>query len=64
MVPFRTNPLRVKGAGEAGAIGALPALVTAMADALTERGIEHLDMPLTRERLWQAISVAGQRKAG
>jgi aerobic carbon-monoxide dehydrogenase large subunit len=41
----------VKGAGEAGAIGAPPALVTAVADALTERGIEHLDTPLTRERM-------------
>jgi carbon-monoxide dehydrogenase large subunit len=53
----------VKGAGEAGAIGAPPALVNAVVDALAEIGIEHLDMPLTPERLWQAIRTAEQRKA-
>jgi carbon-monoxide dehydrogenase large subunit len=63
VVPCRTNPLGVKGAGEAGAIGAPPALVNAAIDALAELGIEHLDMPLTPERLWQAIRSAEQRKA-
>jgi aerobic carbon-monoxide dehydrogenase large subunit len=63
VVPCRTNPLGVKGAGEAGAIGAPPALVNAVIDALAELGIEHLDMPLTPERLWRAISEAEQRKA-
>jgi carbon-monoxide dehydrogenase large subunit len=55
VVPCRTNPLGVKGAGEAGAIGAPPALVNAVVDALGELGIDHLDMPLTPERVWRAI---------
>jgi aerobic carbon-monoxide dehydrogenase large subunit len=63
VVPCRTNPLGVKGAGEAGAIGAPPALVNAVVDALAELGIEHLDMPLTPERLWQAIRAAQPRAA-
>ena len=58
VVPCRTNPLGVKGAGEAGAIGAPPALVNAVVDALSPLGIEHLDMPLTSERLWRAIRAA------
>ena len=63
VVPCRTNPLGVKGAGEAGAIGAPPALVNAVVDALAELGIEHLDMPLTPERVWLAIRTAAVRKA-
>ena len=63
VVPCRTNPLGVKGAGEAGAIGAPPALVNAVVDALSELAIEHLDMPLTAERLWQAIHTAERRAA-
>jgi carbon-monoxide dehydrogenase large subunit len=63
VVPCRTNPLGVKGAGEAGAIGAPPALVNAVVDALAELGIAHLDMPLTPERVWRAIYAAEQRKA-
>jgi carbon-monoxide dehydrogenase large subunit len=63
VVPCRTNPLGVKGAGEAGAIGAPPALVNAVVDALAELGIEHLDMPLTPERVWHAIRAAAGRKA-
>jgi carbon-monoxide dehydrogenase large subunit len=63
VVPCRTNPLGVKGAGEAGAIGAPPALVNAVVDALADLGIAHLDMPLTPERVWQAIGAAEQRKA-
>ena len=63
VVPCRTNPLGVKGAGEAGAIGAPPALVNAVVDALAELGIEHLDMPLTPERVWTAIRAAAGRKA-
>jgi carbon-monoxide dehydrogenase large subunit len=63
VVPCRTNPLGIKGAGEAGAIGAPPALVNAVVDALAELGIERLDMPLTPERVWQAIRSAEQRKA-
>src|SRR6516164_7850830 len=63
VVPCRTNPLGVKGAGEAGAIGAPPALVNAAIDALAEFGIEHLDMPLTPERVWAAIRGIAARKA-
>src|SRR5712671_3386234 len=63
IVPCRTNPLGVKGAGEAGAIGAPPAVVNAVVDALNELGITHLDMPLTPERVWQAIRSAEQRMA-
>jgi carbon-monoxide dehydrogenase large subunit len=63
VVPCRTNPLGVKGAGEAGAIGAPPALVNAVVDALSELGIEHLDMPLRPERVWAAIRAAAGRKA-
>jgi carbon-monoxide dehydrogenase large subunit len=62
VVPCRTNPLGVKGAGEAGAIGAPPALVNAVVDALSEFGIEHLDMPLTSERLWRAMREAATRR--
>jgi carbon-monoxide dehydrogenase large subunit len=63
VVPCRTNPLGVKGAGEAGAIGAPPALVNAVVDAVAELGIDHLDMPLTPERLWRALREAAARKA-
>jgi aerobic carbon-monoxide dehydrogenase large subunit len=54
-VPTETNPLGVKGVGEAGAVGALPAGVNAVIDALAHLGIRHLDMPLTGELLWRAI---------
>ncbi len=63
VVPCRTNPLGLKGAGEAGAIGAPPALVNAVVDALAELGIEHIDMPLTREALWRRIRAATAAKA-
>ena len=62
IVPCRTNPLGVKGAGEAGAIGAPPALVNAVIDAVAEFGIEHLDMPLTPEYLWQRAARRRARK--
>jgi len=53
--PCTTNPLGVKGAGEAGAIGAPPAIVNAVLDALAARGVKDLEMPLTPERLWRAL---------
>lgn len=49
------NPMGVKGAGEAGTIASAPAVVNAVVDALTPFGITHIDMPLTSERVWQAI---------
>jgi carbon-monoxide dehydrogenase large subunit len=51
----KTNPLGVKGAGEAGTVGALAAVVNAVVDALSPFGIEHVDMPVTPERVWRAI---------
>ena len=63
VVPCRTNPLGVKGAGEAGAIGSPPAFINAAVNALSELGIDHLDMPLLPERLWRAIRDAAPAKA-
>ena len=61
-VPCKTNPLGIKGAGEAGAIGATPALINALVDALHRAyGITHVEMPATPQRLWQIIREA--RKA-
>ncbi|MBU6497112.1 MAG: xanthine dehydrogenase family protein molybdopterin-binding subunit [Rhodospirillales bacterium] len=57
-VPCRSNPLGVKGAGEAGAVGSPPAVVNAIVDALSPLGITHVDMPATPERLWQAVATA------
>ncbi len=57
-VPTKTNPLGVKGAGEAGNVGALPAVANALADALSPLGIRHIEMPATPERLWRAVQRA------
>ena len=54
-VPATTNPLGVKGAGESGVAGALPSGVSAVLDALASRGVTHLDLPLTAERVWAAL---------
>jgi aerobic carbon-monoxide dehydrogenase large subunit len=54
-VPTRTNPLGVKGAGEAGCVGAMPAVANALVDALSHLGVRHVEMPATPERLWRAI---------
>ena len=54
-VPARTNLLGVKGCGEAGCAGSLPAVMNAVVDALAEFGITHIDMPATPERVWSAI---------
>jgi carbon-monoxide dehydrogenase large subunit len=53
--PCRTNALGLKGAGEAGAVGAPPTVMNAILDALSECGVAALDMPATPERVWQAI---------
>ncbi len=53
-----TNPLGVKGCGEAGCAGALPSVMNAVVDALGEYGIKHIDMPATPHRVWQAIQQA------
>jgi carbon-monoxide dehydrogenase large subunit len=62
-VPTKTNPLGTKGAGEAGCVGALPAVVNAVVDALSEFGIAHIEMPATPERVWRAINQASSSKA-
>jgi carbon-monoxide dehydrogenase large subunit len=55
VTPSPVNPLGVKGVGEAGTIGATPALANAVLDALDPMGVVHLDLPLTPERVWRAI---------
>jgi aerobic carbon-monoxide dehydrogenase large subunit len=55
-VPATTNPLGVKGAGEAGATGAPPAIIGAVLDALKPLGIDHIEMPATPSRVWAAIN--------
>ncbi len=57
-VPATTNVLGAKGCGEAGCAGALPSVMNALVDALSEYGIRHIDMPATPERVWQAIREA------
>ena len=57
-VPTKTNPLGVKGAGEAGCVGALPAVVNALVDALSHLGIRHVPMPATPEAIWKVIQQA------
>ena len=57
-VPTPTNPLGVKGAGEAGTVGSLSAGVNAIVDALSVLGIRHIDTPCTPYRVWQAIEMA------
>ena len=54
-VPTSTNPLGVKGAGEAGCVGAMPAVANALVDALSHLGVRHVEMPATPERLWRAM---------
>ena len=57
------NPLGIKGAGEAGTVGALPAVMNAINDALAPLGIRHFEMPATPERLWRAIRDVRSRPA-
>lgn len=62
VTPSPTNPLGAKGVGEAGTIGATPAFVNAVLDALRPFGVRHLDTPLRPERIWRAIQQA--RRSG
>ncbi len=57
-VPTKLNPLGVKGAGEAGTVGALPAVMNAIMDALAQVGVKEFDMPATCDRVWRAIQDA------
>jgi carbon-monoxide dehydrogenase large subunit len=60
-VPTKTNPLGVKGAGEAGCVGAMPAVANAIVDALSPFGVRHIEMPATPEVVWRAM---GNGKGG
>jgi len=60
VTPSPTNPMGVKGAGEAGTIASTPAVANAVIDAVSHLGIKHLDMPLTPERVWQALQAASR----
>lgn len=62
--PCLTNPLGVKGVGEGATIGAPPAVISAVLDALRPLGVTHLDMPATPDRVWQAIQDAAAAAAG
>jgi carbon-monoxide dehydrogenase large subunit len=62
-VPATTNVLGVKGCGEAGCAGSLTSVMNAIADALSEFGIRHLDMPATPYRVWRAIADARAARA-
>jgi carbon-monoxide dehydrogenase large subunit len=54
-VPTKTNPLGTKGAGEAGCVGAMPAVANALVNALSEFGVTHIAMPATPEVVWRAM---------
>jgi carbon-monoxide dehydrogenase large subunit len=63
-IPAKTNPLGIKGIAESGSIGAPPAIIGAILDALKPLGVEHIDMPATPSRVWEAINKAkGSAKA-
>ena len=54
-VPTALNPIGAKGAGEAGTVGALPAVINAVMDAIAPLGVRELDMPASSDRVWRAI---------
>ena len=56
--PSPNNPLGAKGIGESGTIGSTPAIQNAVVDALSHLGVRHIDMPLTPERVWNALAAA------
>ena len=62
-IPATTNPLGIKGCGEAGATGAPPAIMAALLDALRSEGVEDFDMPATSARVWQALRQARRQAA-
>jgi carbon-monoxide dehydrogenase large subunit len=63
VIPCTTNPLGIKGAGEAGSIGAPPAVINAIIDALAHLGVSHIDMPATPLNVWNTIRAHSQKKA-
>jgi carbon-monoxide dehydrogenase large subunit len=60
VTPSPVNPLGVKGVGEAGTIGASPAAVNSVVDALSVLGVRHIDMPMTPEKIWKLANQGGQ----
>jgi carbon-monoxide dehydrogenase large subunit len=62
VTPSPHNPLGVKGVGETGTIAATPAVVNAVLDAISHLGIEHIDMPLTPSRIWEAVKKTKSRR--
>jgi carbon-monoxide dehydrogenase large subunit len=62
-VPTQNNPLGAKGAGEAGCVGSLPAVMIAIMNALEPLGVRELDMPATSDRVWRAVTGAGHDRA-
>jgi aerobic carbon-monoxide dehydrogenase large subunit len=56
--PTSYNPLGAKGIGEAGSIGATPAVQNAVIDAVSHLGVTHIDMPTSSQRVWRAINAA------
>ncbi len=63
-VPCTTNVLGIKGAGEAGSVGSLAAVMNAVLDALAPLGVRRLDMPASPQRVWAAIAQAGAVRPG
>ena len=64
VTPSPSNPLGVKGVGEAGTIGAPPAVINSIVDALSPMGIKHIDMPASPMRVWKAIQNAQGKQSG
>ncbi len=61
VTPSPVNPLGLKGVGEAGTIGATPALCNAVVDALAHLGVRHVDLPVKRERIWKLLRKGGKK---
>ena len=57
--PTPINELGAKGIGESGTVGAPPAVINAVVDALSHLGIRHIDMPATPQRVWRALQTTG-----
>jgi carbon-monoxide dehydrogenase large subunit len=62
VTPSPSNPMGIKGVGEAGTIGATPAIANAVIDALAPFGVRHLDLPFTPEKVWRAIKDHEKRR--
>ena len=57
-VPTSLNPIGAKGAGEAGCVGALPAVANAVCDVLSRQSASLIDMPMTPQKVWRALATA------